>query len=135
MVIQDKQANGAVTSVGDVFHNDTDMCGSTSSVNERFVRLRMENRYRFKTLYDKTYRMSSLSAGATDGNASSNIKFYIKFAKPLELMYDTSVATEGADAALRSNNINIFCVGNDAVGTRVTCILSGILRLRFADGE
>ena len=135
MLIQDRQANGAVTSVGDVFQNDSAMTGSGTALNEIFVRLRMENRYRFKTLYDKTFRLVSASAGATDGSPTAKIKFYVKFAKPLELMYDTSVSTEGADTALRSNNVNMFVACCNGVGARISANLVGILRLRFADGE
>jgi hypothetical protein len=135
MLIQDRQANGAVTSVSSVFDNDTTLCGSTKVLNEASVRLRMENRYRYKTLYDKTYKLVNTAGATANGYVSSKVKFYIKFAKPLELQYDTNVSSVGDDAALRSNNINMFAVCNDPLGARANAILSGILRLRFADGE
>lgn len=135
MFIQDRQANGAVITYSDVYQTAAALATGTGGLSDR---LKMENRYRFKTLYDKVYKLSinSNTGFSSEGRPSAYVKVFIKFKKPLELQFDHSETDVGTAAALRSNNVNMFATSVNAFNHDIAaCVLTGKVRIRFADGE
>lgn len=115
MVVQDKQANGAVFAV-------TDVLASASWLGHK----NLENSSRFRTLMDKeiTINQNGGLAAATFENARS-FNSYLKCFIPIE--YDASSAT-GAITTQRSNSIAVLAISqNGKVSLGYNC------RVRYSD--
>lgn len=124
MVVQDKQANGTVPNLNDIFSVNAGV-GGAGSVDLRAFRT-MDNIQRFRILHDKIYNVANMVFTNGTGTAAQscvNFKVYKKCYIPME-MSDTSASTANA----RSNNIHVY-----AVSTNGYAGVNFIARIRFSD--
>lgn len=118
MIIQDKQANGAVFAV-------TDVLETASYLAHR----KLENINRFKILKDTTFSINSNSSdGSAPGEAQRPFTYYTRCNIPIE--YDTTAST-GAIATQRSNSIALLMIAD--TGTVTT--FSYNCRVRYSDNS
>lgn len=92
----------------------------------------LENKGRFRILYDKTVTMQCMSGsgrGTTDtlafGEGQKHGSFYKKCNIPIE--YDNSAST-GVLTTIRSNNLGVLLLSQDG-----NCVFTSKFRLRFSD--
>lgn len=118
LLVQDKQANGAVFTVLNVLE--------TNGTNSHF---NLENEHRFKILYDKNYTLSS--AGGTNsgailyGQVTKDLR--INMACNIPIDFDNSAGT-GAITTQRTNSLAFLMITDNGVAT-----VSYVSRLRFSD--
>lgn len=121
-LVQDRQANGAVPTYGDVMQQ------STSNTFRN-----MENIARFKILWTKTMAIDALSLAIDAADAQHTgerhqvVDFHVRCNIPID--FDNTAAT-GAITTIRSNNI--FMIASTRA-TDTAPVLSGTYRLRFTD--
>lgn len=127
MVVQDRQANGAMPTVLDLFETQEILSGTVSTWPMNLV-----NRSRFKVLYDKRFVLT----GATNG-----AEFFFEYfnnKKRIKTIYDGTAATPPYNIALiRTNAVWMFCFANfAAAGSTVAnrpYLNSFSFRTRFID--
>ncbi len=115
----DKQCNGVTAAVTDILES-----ADFQSFNN------LANKSRFRTLMDREYALNSCAGGGdgTTEDYGENVtidSFFKNCNIPIE--YDNS-ATTGAIATVRSNNIGVLLISQDA-----KCSFSSKMRLRFSD--
>lgn len=111
MIVNDKQANGAAFTVGQVLNPQSYLAHRN-----------LENVDRFRVLRDSTFSMNSEGVN----ESQKNISMYIKCNIPIE--YDSST-TSGAIVSQRSNSIALLMIGD----TNNVTVLSYNVRIRYAD--
>ncbi len=121
MLIQDKQANGALPAVTDILASD-----DFQSFNS------MANSQRFKTLWTRTVALNAPAGsgrGSTDTLSYGNNEQALSFHKNcnIAIEYDSSAAT-GAITTIRSNNIFVLLLSRLGV-----CAFVSEMRFRFYD--
>lgn len=151
VVFWDKQCNGSVVSMPDLFEGGTTgadgpLVPGTNTQNYRLSQLpNVSNSQRFRFLVDKTYSFVGASNG-TDGGGylSVTLDKMINVYKKLNLEIESS-ATSSVLAGIRSNNIGMALLfqgtgpGVDAVtppdagATRLVVIPWGTVRARYTD--
>lgn len=117
-VILDKQANGALALIADVFTTtDVTTCLHNLANSQRFVVLK------------KWKRIFNSPAGVTTAfnNVRLDVEKYIKCNIPLEFS-----STTGAIGEIKSNNV--FCVYGQSGGDDIIQ-MTGTCRVRFSDGS
>ncbi len=114
MIIQDKQCNGALPTVGNVLLQ-TDFLSFNN----------LDNKRRFRTLMDRQYDFQSAAgiAGPVTGEDMISDTFYKKVSMPIEYS-----STSGVIAEVRSNNIFILLISTDGLIS-----FDAKVRFRFSD--
>lgn len=118
ILVQDKQANGAVFTVADVLQN-TDYIGFRN----------LANTSRFNILWDKTYNMSAMAVfTATPAGLPTEkaLNMYVKCNIPIE--YDAALTT-GVITTQRSNSLAVLMISenNNVSQVEYRC------RIRYSD--
>lgn len=112
MLVQDRQTNEAIYTVGDLL--------SDTTINDVLVAPRnLDNGHRFSVLYDKLLTLSAA------GRATSGHKFYKKM--NLKIRYDNAAA---AITSLTQSSLSLLVITNEP--TNVPSITFNI-RLRYVD--
>lgn len=119
MIVQDKQANGAMPTVANVLQTDFYL-----GLNN------LANSARFRTLFDKFYDLNCIAGSGQNaadifGASSLSDQVYLNVNIPIE--YDNSAAT-GDITTIRSNNI--FMIWLSKLGH---CAVVGRWRVRYSD--
>lgn len=116
MVVQDRQANGAVFTTANVLAT-ADWRSYPNLFNEE----------RFRVLYDKSTTMN-VSAGVVAATVETAEAFELEIKCKIPIEYDSSVAT-GAIASQRSNSIAVLMIAQ----TDLLSTVEYIARVRFTD--
>ncbi len=112
MIVQDKQTNNAIYTIGSLLEDSTADDAIVSPLN-------LNNKYRFRVLYDKVHIV----------NISGSQKGYRKIFKKLDLKIRYG-ANAGTIADVRSDSLSIVLISDEATNT---IVLNGHCRLRFVD--
>lgn len=121
IIYQDKQANGATATVAQLLDSPT--CNSFRN---------LENSGRFVYLHDETYSMNiTAGAGVTGSLEGWEGAEHLALNKNCNIVmqYDDSVTT-GALTSIRSNNIGIMCISNEATPAMS---IAYTVRIRYSD--
>ncbi len=112
LLVHDSQTNGAIYTSGDLLSDIT-------AVDSIVAPLNLDNKYRFKVLYDRVHHLSD------NGNQSISFKKFFKTNS--RIRFD---GTAGDITDLTSSSYSIMFVSNEA--TNVAAVTRN-LRLRFID--
>ncbi len=112
MLVWDKQTNQAIYGSGDLLEDTTDVLIIQSPYN-------LDNKWRFKVLYDKVFRLSSAS------NNAISIKKYFKMSR--KIRFDNSTS---AIADLTSGSLSLVFFGNQSTNKPVITYFN---RVRYID--
>lgn len=132
MVINDKQANGALAAPADILCNPSGAAGSNGLNTPYLVTAlpAIANRQRFQILYDKVHRIATVST-APHVTGNKLITIYKRLKLPIEYG-----GTVGAISEIKSNNL-ILAIGftsETGNGTdNSNCVVVGDYRLRYDD--
>lgn len=123
MVIKDRQANGSVPAVGDLFETPNSTGGTVVTYATNLA-----NRFRFKVLCDRHYVLSG---------ASNAAEFFFEYnSKRKHRVEYNGTATPATEAEIRTNSIWLCCFGPYASGGTIanTPYLDALtFRTRFVD--
>ncbi len=144
-VVLDRQANGAAATHDSIFDKGfgANFMWPANAKFSAHTFLKMENRYRYKILLQKTIRVKQTVEAYMNVtpvpvfNADGGItpfKYYIRFKTPIEFQW-TAGSLVYATAACRQNNIQMYCVEEGVDGfADGECKIMARLRCRFGDG-
>lgn len=116
-LVLDRQPNGTAPYFSDIYR----MTGGYSS----YISLRnLENRKRFKILWDRTYNIN------VNTGTNYNKYLYIKFRRPIKTTYNAGNVGDIGD--ISSNSLYFVRVGSQAAGPTAGAV-EGYSRIRFLD--
>lgn len=139
VLIHDKQANGTVASVADIFSDDTSSIANDGATQSR----NLSNISRFSILYDKVHTLKRHFDGTTTSMAFASTEKVIninkKFKKPVVIEYAVG-SPDGIASVVRKHQflLAVLPAATDFRGTLGTptdrnLIVDGGCRLRFSD--
>ncbi len=108
----DHQPNGAIATIADILATTTAQLNISSPLN-------LENKYRFKILYDRIHQVSISGRQNAHGNFYKKVNFPIRYG-----------GNSGGIADLRTNSVGILMISNEATNDPV---VTSFFRMRYID--
>lgn len=116
LIVYDRQANGAAPTFAQVL-----------SATNAYAPRNLENRKRFKILYDRTFTVGNRTV-ASHADFGTVHRFYRKLRHPVEF----NSGNAGTIADISSGSIYLLAYGSNAAGVTAG-LLNGVVRIRFSD--